>query len=250
MTLNINHRAQGSSKSRFSIQWADSYNDVNPLVNRLRTLTSTLPFRHPDRAQITHNIASCHMTRYKATRQQGDLDQAIVGYAEALLRGWNLPSMNIFTFEHLARALLIRFNDFGAREDLDHIISYFHHFINLLLEVAGIKRLKVLNGLTDALCSRFEFGGRLEDTEGSISLLGHAITMVPSGIDDHRLFTYKLASTWQEKYKQTGASEDLTAAINHHRALLTSCPLDHPSRFRAFTVLRGCWSHALNGAVT
>ena len=192
------------------------------------------------------------MTRYKATRQQGDLDQAIVGYAEALLRGLNPPSMNIFTFEHLARALLIRFNDFGAREDLDHIISCFHHLINLPLEVAGIKRLKVLNGLTDALCSRFEIGGRLEDTEGSISLLGHAITMVPSGIDDHRLFTYKLASAWQEKYKQTGASEDLTAAINHYRALLTSCPLDHPSRFSCLHRIAGLlesrfeWSGDLN----
>jgi hypothetical protein len=33
---------------------------------------------------ITHNITACHMSRYKAARQKGDLDQAIAGYAKAL----------------------------------------------------------------------------------------------------------------------------------------------------------------------
>ncbi|KAI0252002.1 TPR-like protein [Lactifluus subvellereus] len=252
MTLSVNHGAQGSSKPQFSIQLADSLNDVNSQVNRWQIQASTLPFRHPDRAVITHNIATYHMSRYKVTRQKGDLDQAIVGYAEALLRGMNHPPLDILTFEHLTRALLTRFDDFGAREDLDHIISYFCHLSNLPLDVVGIKRLDVFKGLADALRCRFEVGGRLGDIEDSISLLRHVITMVPPATDDYRLVTSKLASAWREKYEQTDESEDLTKAISHYRALLTSCPLDHPSRSSCLRVLadvlasRSQWSGDLN----
>ncbi|KAI0252147.1 CHAT domain-containing protein [Lactifluus subvellereus] len=230
MALNINHGAQGSSKSQILIQRADSLNNVNSQVNQWQTQASTFPFRHPHRAVIAHNIASCHMSRYEATRQKGDLDQAIVGYTEALLRGMNHPLMNISTFEHLTRALVTRFNDFGAREDLDHIISYFRHLSNLPLEVADIKRLNVLRGLAEALCRRFEVGRRPEDIEAAISLLRHVIAMTPPGTDDYRLIASNLATVWRRKYDQTGESEDLTEAISHHRAVLTSCPLDHPSR--------------------
>ncbi|KAI0246227.1 TPR-like protein [Lactifluus subvellereus] len=196
MALNVNHGAQGSSLSHISIQWADSLNDVNSQVNRWQTQASTLPFRHPDRAVIAHNIATYYMSRYKATQQKGDLDQAIVGYAEALLRGMNHPPLNILTFEHLTRALLTRFSDFGARGDLDHSISYFRHLSNLPLEVARIKRLDILNSLANALCGRFEVGGQLEDI-------------------------------------------DLTEAISQYRVVLTSCPLDHPSRFSCLQGLAG-----------
>ncbi|KAI0247150.1 CHAT domain-containing protein [Lactifluus subvellereus] len=230
MALDVNDGAQGSSK--FSIQRVDSLNDVNSQVNRWQTQASTLPFRHPDRAWLAHNIAVCHMSRYKATRQKGDLDQAIVGYAEALLRGMDHPPMNILTFEHLTRALLTRFNDFGAREDLDHIISYFRHLSNLPLGVAGIKRLNVLYGLANVVRSRFEVEWRLEDIEDLIELLRHVITMVPPGTDDYRLIASDLANAWEKKYEQTDESEDLAEAISHYRAVLTSCPLDrdHPSR--------------------
>ncbi|KAI0248249.1 CHAT domain-containing protein [Lactifluus subvellereus] len=162
-------------------------------------------------------------------RIKGDLDQAIGGYAEALLRGMNHPSLNILAFKHLARALLTRFNDFGAREDLDHSISYLHHLSNLPLEVAGIKRLNVLTSLAIAL-SKFEVGGRPEDIEDEISLLRHVITMTPPGTDDYRLIAGNLADAWRRKYDQTGESEDLTETISHYRAVLTSYPLDHPLR--------------------
>ncbi|KAI0246751.1 TPR-like protein [Lactifluus subvellereus] len=230
MALNVNHGAQGSSKSQFSTPLIDSLNDVNSRINRWQAQASTLPFRHPDRAVIAHNIATNHMSRYDATRQKGDLDQAIVGYAEALLRGMNPPPINILTFEHLTRALLTRFDDFGAREDLDHSISYFRHLSNLPLEVAGIKRLNVLDCLADALRSRFEVGGRLEDIEDLISLLRHVITTVPPATDDHRRIASKLANASGRKYEQTDESEDLTEAVSHYRAVFTSCPLGHPSR--------------------
>ena len=230
MAININHGVQGPSKSQFSIQPFDPLNDVNSQANRWQTQASTLPFRHPDRAMFAHNIAVCHRSRYNATRQKGDLDQAIVGFAEALLRGMNHPPLNILTFSALTRALLTRFIDFGAREDLDHSISYYRHLSNLPLGVAGISRRNVLNGLADALYCRFELGGRLEDIEDLVPLLRHLVHMVPSGTDDHRFFASNLAYAWSRKYEQTDDLEDLTEAISHHRAVLTSCPLDHPSR--------------------
>ena len=134
------------------------------------------------------------------------------------------------------------FNDFGARNDLDHIISYFRHRLsNLPLGVASIKRLDVLNGLTlaNALRSRFEAGGRLEDIEVLISLLRHVITtgMVTPSTDDYRFIATSLGSAWKRRYEQTDESEDLTHAISHCRAALTSCPLEHSLRFSFLTNL-------------
>ena len=226
MALNVNLGAQGSS---ISIQHGDSF-DFSSEVNRWRTQASALPFRHPDRAWIAHNIACYHMSRYKASRQKGDLDQAIVGYAEALLRGIKYPPGNIVTFDQLTHALLTRFDDFGAREDLDDSLSYFGHLSNSPLEIAGIERFNVLHGFAVALRRRFEIGGRLEDIEKSTALLQHAITMVPPDTDNYRLFTYNLALAWGKKYEQTDELEDLIEAIGHYRAVLTSCPLNHPLR--------------------
>ena len=185
------------SKSQFSI---NSSNDVNSEINRWQTQASILPFRHPNRAWIAHNIATYYVKRYKETGQKGDLDQAILGYAEALLRGMDYPPRNILTFEHLTRALVTRFENFRAGEDLDHIISYFCLLSNLPLEVAGINRLDLLNDLAYALHSRFEVGGRLGDIEDSISLLRLVITKVPPGTDDYRQIASKLADAWEAKY--------------------------------------------------
>ena len=221
---------QGSSRSQFLVEPFISLNDVNSKFNLWQTQASILPFQHPHRAVIAHNIAAFRFERYKATRQKEDLDQAIVGFAEALLRGMYNPTMIISTFEHLTRALSTRFKDFGAREDLDHIILYFRHLSNFPPDVAGITRVYVLGSLAGALLSRFEVGGQQEDIEDSISLLRYVITIVPPGTDDYRLITSKLANAWKRKYEQTNESEDLTEAMNHYRAVLASCPLDHPSR--------------------
>ena len=64
----------------------NSSNDVNSEINRWQSRASSLPFRHPDRAWIAYNIANSYIKRYMETGQKGDLDQAILGYAEALLR--------------------------------------------------------------------------------------------------------------------------------------------------------------------
>ena len=170
------------------------------------------------------------MVRYETTRQKGDLDQAILAYTEALLRGMHHPSGNILTFGRLTHALTTRFNDFRAREDLDLIISYLRHLSNLPLGVTDIERLDVLNALADALQSRFEVGGRLGNIEDAISLLRLVITMVPPGTDDYCQIASNLGDAWRRKYEQTDESEDLTESISHHRAALTYCPLDHPSR--------------------
>ena len=222
-----------------SIQQVDPSIDVNSEVNRWQTLASTLPFRHPARASIAHNITYFHHQRHITNEQKGDLDQEIVGYAEALLRGLHPPLRNIVAFDYLTRALAIRFINFRAREDLDHIISYFRHLSDLPL-VAGIERPNTLNIPVDAVLSRAKVGGRLEDIEDLISLFRHKITTVFPDTDDYRTITLNLAGAWHGKYNQTDESEDLTEAISHYRAVLTSYPLDHPSRssfLRAFADL-------------
>ena len=207
MAVNVNHGPQGSPKSQFSIQRVDSSNGVNSDINRWQTQASTLPFRHPDRALIAHNIATYHMSRYEATRQKGGLDQAVVGYAEALLRGMNHPLMNILTFEHLTHALVTRFNDFGARDDPDYIISYLRHLSSFSPDVSSIKRVHLLNVLASTLLSRFEVEWRPEDIEDSIALLQHAITIVPTDTDDYHLFTCNLANTWGKNMNKLTSQE-------------------------------------------
>ena len=191
MAFNVNC---GVQNFLLSIQRGDSLNDVNSQINQWQTRASTLPFRHPDRAMIAAIIAVCHMSRYEATQQKGDLDRAIVGCTEALLRGMNDPPNNISNFWLLTRALLIRFRDFGAKEELDHIISYLRNLPNLPLEVPGINHLNLLKDLAYALHSRFEVGGQLEDIGDLILLLRLVIATVPPGTDDYRHIASKLGN--------------------------------------------------------
>ncbi|KAI0252442.1 TPR-like protein [Lactifluus subvellereus] len=203
---------------------------VNSQIDLWRIQASALPFRHPARAFILHNIATIRSVRYKATRQNEDLDQVIVEQGEALLRGFNHHFFTIIAFYNLSTSLWYRYQNFGTREDLDHIISYYRHLSGLPLHELGLLRFNILNPLACALYSRFDVEGRLEDIEESISLLRDIITLVPPGTDNHHNTTYNLALSWENKYKQTGESEYLAEAVNCYRAALMSCPLDHPSR--------------------
>ena len=230
MALNVNHEAQKSQNSRFLHQRADSLNDIDSQVNQRPIQASPPPSRHLDRAAIAYYIATLHCSCYWATRQKGDLDQAIVGYAEALLHGFDNAFLNIITFKDLTDALTTRFKDFGAREDLDHIILYYRHLCTLSLDVAGIKRIDVLQNLAISLRFRFRVEGRLKDIEVSISLLRLVTTMILPGTDDYYLIVSNLAHAWREKYARTLEPEHLTEAISWYRAVLTSCSLDHPER--------------------
>ncbi|KAI0252441.1 TPR-like protein [Lactifluus subvellereus] len=205
---------------------------VNSQIDLWRIRASALPFRHPARAPISLCIATLRWTRSEATGywQKEDLDQAIVEYCEALFRGLSHPLLTIIAFCDLSSSLWHRFQKFGAREDLDHIISYHRHLYSIPLEDAGIKRFNILDNFACALRSRFNIEGRLEDIEESISLFRHIITLVPPSTDEYRIITYNLADAWKRKFKQTDESEHLTEAISHYRAALASCPLDHPSR--------------------
>ena len=81
------------------------------------------------------------------------------------MRAFDHPLHNIITFIDLTDSLITHFVDFGARKDLDHVISHYRHFYSLPREVVGIERIDVLGNLTMPLHARFKFEGRLEDIE-------------------------------------------------------------------------------------
>ncbi|KAI0252428.1 CHAT domain-containing protein [Lactifluus subvellereus] len=231
MTSNVNSETRRYPKFIGWALWVRSkLSELDSQINHWRIQASALPFRHSYRARIVCNIADLHLDRYHVGRQKGDLDQAIMGYGEALLRGFDNPLPTITTFHKLTCALHTRFDDFPAIEDSDYVISYFLHLSSLPLEDAGIDHLDVLNDFANALRSRFIIKGRLEDIEGSISLHRYIITMASPGTDDYYRFMSDLADALTNKFGQTGESGLLTEAIGHHRAVLGSCCPSHPTR--------------------
>ncbi|KAI0245204.1 hypothetical protein BJV78DRAFT_1288701 [Lactifluus subvellereus] len=191
MALNTNHGAQGFSKSQFSIQRAGSSNDVNSQANQWQTLASTLPFRHPDRAVIAHNIATYHFSLYKATRQKGDLDQAVESPA----------SNRLNIFNALADALHCRFEVGGRLEDNEDLISLLRHVITIVTPGTDDYRL-IASKLAkawetkyeetdepslaffvpqqplDVLTSRFERSGDLNDIKDAATLYQESLDLM------------------------------------------------------------------------
>lgn len=199
-------------------------------LSDLDSQLSLLPLQHPIRARIIHDVAVFRFARYQTTPQKGDLDQVIVDYSEALLRGLHHPIRTITTFHKLICALHARFEGLGETDVLDNIVAYFRHLSGLPLEVADIDRIDVLNDLACALQGRFVLEGRMENVDNAILLRCHIVAISPPDTDVHHSVISDLANAIGSKFEQTGEIDHLIEAISHYRLVLGSCRPDHPAR--------------------
>ncbi|KAI0269781.1 hypothetical protein BC834DRAFT_967523 [Gloeopeniophorella convolvens] len=209
--------------------WVSSREDLDAHITRLQTQLSACPFLHPIRALIAHDLAVLHSARYELAHQKEDLDNAILEYGEALLRGVRNPLHTITTFHKLASLFLTRFRHFGDRDDLGYAISYFRHLSGLPLEAAGLDRVDILGDLARALETRFQLGGRLQDIEDNISIRRTILSNTPPDTDDYYGYMSNLANAVRLKFEQTGELASLSEAIDLNRELLRCCRPDHPA---------------------
>jgi len=86
-----------------------------------------------------------------------------------------------------------------------------------------------LMNLADALYTRFEKLGRMEDLEDAISSDREALTLCPPGHPNRCYSLMNLANAVYTRFEQLGRMEDLEDAVSSHREALTLCPPGHPN---------------------
>ena len=91
-----------------------------------------------------------------------------------------------------------------------------------------------LMNLANALSSRFQQLGRVEDLEDAISSHHEALSLPPPGHPSHPSSLDNLAIALSARFEQLGRIEDLEDAISFHREALALCSFGHPLRFYSF----------------
>jgi len=91
-------------------------------------------------------------------------------------------------------------------------------------------RSNSLINLANALSTRFEQTGGVEDLEDAITYYRQALTLRPPGHPSRSSSLNNLASALSTRFEQTGGVEDLEDAITYHCQALTLRPPGHPSR--------------------
>ncbi|KAH8117694.1 CHAT domain-containing protein [Phellopilus nigrolimitatus] len=87
-----------------------------------------------------------------------------------------------------------------------------------------------LNKLAEAMWTRFEQTGRMEDLEESIVLNRDALDLCPPGHPDRSSPLNNLAVAMRARFEQTGRMDDLEECIALHRDALELRPPGHPGR--------------------
>lgn len=125
------------------------------------------------------------MSRFKATRRRGDLDEAIVHLRQALeLLPPNHPDRSI-GLNNLAGALLVRCEEIGDRADADEAVSNGRLALELTPE-RHPDRFKSCSSLAQTLLLRFELNKDNVDLDECIHNYRRAVELVPDDYSDRR----------------------------------------------------------------
>src|SRR6266851_14959 len=107
--------------------------ELDTAISSYRHTLSSLPRSAPTHASDVYYLARARLTRYLSTRQQDDLDQSILGFAEAilslpLLRDTPDPFPNINeAFHSLTLAIFLRTNGSRRPEDVKYSVIYLRY---------------------------------------------------------------------------------------------------------------------------
>lgn len=121
--------------------------------------------------------------------------------------------------------LLGNFNLYGYQqssntEDLEHAIFFYRNSLSLSRKECSFSL--VFTNLADALLSRYEHLGRIEDLEDSITFHQKALALRPPGHQDRACSQKNLADVLLTRYEYSGKVDDLDAAISLNRDAIAS----------------------------
>ncbi|MFE5536045.1 hypothetical protein [Streptomyces sp. NPDC056492] len=123
----------------------------------------------------------------------------------------------------------------GPPADLDDAIDRFREALSAVSEGPG--RAMYLYNLGEALYTRFDRTGAIEDLESAVTLLGEAALATPDEGIYRALVLTGLAGALRARYERTGAPRDLDGSIARYREVVSMFPADHPGRIESLSRL-------------
>ena len=263
MALNVNHGAQTSSKSQFSIQQGGSLDDVNSQGNRWRIRAPAPPFRHAsptrpndfDTREDMDRVISC--CRHLSSLPQGvgriSRLNILIALAVALRSrfevGGRLEDIgdSISLFRHiitmvppgtdnyryltsnLACAWKIKYEQTNESRDIAEAISHFRSVL-ISCPLDHPSRPFYLSDHAELLMSRFQRRGDLSDLEDATTLRQASFDLLDKEHPERMWALMNLALVYHSRFMQTHNSEDLEKAIARHREALHLCPPGHKDK--------------------
>ncbi|KIK37859.1 hypothetical protein CY34DRAFT_91959, partial [Suillus luteus UH-Slu-Lm8-n1] len=199
---------------------------LNDAVQRFQLVLDQCPVGHPDHEAALTNLASARLRGYTQNHLQ-DIDTTISLFREALaLRPQGHPD-HASSLLGLIRALTWRYGKESTVVDI-------HESAQLMLELCSLGyqfRHKALHRLSQALETRFQQCGSIDDINETIQLRREAVSLCPQGHSDRSLYLNDLAvSLGQHRFKQQGNPNDLDEAISLHEEALRLRSVGHESR--------------------
>ncbi|KAG1747017.1 CHAT domain-containing protein [Suillus occidentalis] len=249
---------------------SDTVSHLNDAVQHFQLVLDQCPVGHPDHGVALTNLASARLRGYTQNHLQ-DIDTTISLFREALaLRPQGHPD-HASSLLSLIRALTWRYGkestvvdihesaqlcckllplcpegtylrSMGVDTFVGHVIDRLPidasyegiHLRRSMLELCSLGyqfRHKALHRLSQALETRFQQCGSIDDINETIQLRREAVSLCPQGHSNRSLYLNDLAvSLSQHRFKQQGNSNDLDEAISLHEEALRLRLVGHESR--------------------
>jgi len=138
-------------------------------INRLQNVMLLLPRTDPHRLFSVHRLAMATFTRFLSSGQQGDLEQSILSFTEAiyLLRTRDATPSLINIFYNLTSSVFLRVMESRRPEDVKSCVRYFRYLHRQWHEVSMKFPVPVTSALVHALAVQvlLELGDVDQDIE-------------------------------------------------------------------------------------
>ncbi|KAG1790422.1 CHAT domain-containing protein [Suillus plorans] len=201
--------------------------DIDGTISLFRDALALRPQPHPDHPLSLYNLTRALNWRHSKTSTAADICEAAQLYHELL------PLCPEGTY----------LRSIAAGNGVDYVITGCHnlpkdasdegiHLRRVVLELCLGHRLrpKALNELAQALQTRFDQHGSIDDLDTSIQLGREAVSLIPEGRADRDTYLNNLALSLMSRFNDQGKPNDLDEAISLHGEALRLRPVGHKLR--------------------
>jgi tetratricopeptide (TPR) repeat protein/CHAT domain-containing protein len=132
----------------------------------------------------------------------------------------------LFVTAHL-NVRRVKCYDSNPLENLEDMIASYEQALTLLPSGHPTRSI-FLDGLANAVLTRYDQSGRMEDLDEVITYYRGTLTLRPIGHPYRSGSLLNLANVIFARYQRLGRMEDVDEVIKYNSEILTLCPLNHP----------------------
>lgn len=211
--------------------WSGDLRDVAESAELLERARAEVPGQAL-RATLLSDQAGALSSIYDRTGEPEVLDRSIERMTESVaLTAAGSPWL-LDRIVYLSEKLAHRYEDRGARADLDSAIAHIDHAVSLATEaVPASTRVLILNAVAGSYRRRFELDGDPADLDRATAAMRDALALLPDRHDPlHSTMLHNLASCLLQAARRGIDSIDPDEFVGNFRSVVELTPLLHPRR--------------------